>query len=72
MAALTTAEEYALVREAIQTLTTSAQSTVSFSVDGLSVTYSQQQLPWLQDRERELVRRLNQRNIRKRTFPDFT
>ncbi len=72
MAALTTAEEYALVREAIQTLTTSAQSTVSFSVDGLSVTYSQQQIPWLQDRERELVRRLNQRNIRKRTFPDFT
>ena len=71
MAVLTTAQEFAAVREAIQTLTTTGRSIVSFSVGDLNVTYSQSQLPWLEAREIELARRLNQRNIRKRTSPDF-
>ena len=72
MAALSTAEEYAAVREAIQTLTTTGQSIASFTVGGtISVSYSASQLPWLQDRELELARRLTVRNTRKRTIPVF-
>lgn len=72
MAALTTALEYAAVREAIQTLTTTGQQIVSISQDGATVTYAANQLPWLQAREIELARRLSTRNTRKRTRPDFT
>jgi len=69
--ALTTAQEYDAVRTAIQTLTTTGQSIVSFNVGDLQVTYNQTQLQWLEKREIELARRLSQRNIRKRTVADF-
>jgi hypothetical protein len=72
MAALTLVQEYAAVREAIQTLSTTGTPVASFSVDGVQVSYSQTQLTWLQDREEVLSRRINARNIRKRTLPDFT
>ena len=72
MAPVSTAAEYELVREAIQALTSTSQNTVSFSVDGVQVTYAQSQLTMLQDREIELAKRLSQRNIRKRTRPDFS
>ena len=77
MTALTHAAEYAAVREAIQQLTTlntdgSRRDVVSFQVDGMSVTYSAAQLPQLQDRERELLKRLSIRNSRKRVTPDFS
>lgn len=72
MAALTTAQEYDAVRLAIQTLTATGSVRTSVSVDGMSVSYSASQLPWLERREIELARRLSQRNIRKRTFGDFS
>jgi len=72
MAALTLVQEYAAVRTAIQTLSTTGTPVASFSVDGVQVSYSQTQLTWLQDREEVLSRRINARNIRKRTLPDFT
>ena len=72
MAAVSLQAEYALVREAIQTLTASSENVVSFSVDGVQVSYSQNQLQALQDREAVLVKRINARNLRKRTVPDFT
>jgi hypothetical protein len=71
MAALTTAQEYQAVREAIQTLTSTGQSMVSFSVDGMSVTYSASQLPWLEKREEVLANRICTRNRRKRTTAAF-
>lgn len=71
MAALTTAQEYASVREAIQTLTATGASVVSVSMGEFSTTYSASQLPNLQARELELARRLTVRNTRKRTFPEF-
>ncbi len=71
MAALTTAQEYAVVREAIQSLTATGQSAVSFSVDGISYSYNASQLSLLQSREAELARRLTVRNTRKRTSPEF-
>lgn len=77
MAALTHAQEYSAVREAIQLLTTldgngARRDMVSFSVDGMTVSYSSAQLQWLQEREKELARRLTQRNVRKRVTPDYT
>lgn len=71
MAALTTAAEYAVVREAIQTLTATGQAVVSVTLDGMSHTYSASQLSNLQAREVELARRLTARNTRKRTTPEF-
>jgi len=71
MAALTTAQEYQLVREAIQTLTTTGASVVSVSVDGMSKTYQSSQMPLLQERERELANRMCTRNRRKRTISSF-
>ena len=77
MAALTTAQEYAAVREAIQLLTSldgsgNRRDMVSISVaDGMTVSYSTAQLLQLQDRERDLLRRLTIRNVRKRTQCDF-
>jgi hypothetical protein len=71
MAALSTAAEYQVVREAIQTLTATGQAVVSVSLDGMSYTYSASQLPNLQEREIELARRLSVRNTRKRTIPEF-
>jgi len=72
MATLTTAQEYAAVREAIQTLTTTGAVRTSVTVDGMIVAYSASQLPWLEKREIELARRLSQRNIRKRTWGDYS
>ena len=72
MAALTTAQEYQAVREAVQTLTATGQSMVSFSIDGMTVSYSASQLPWLQSREVELANRICNANRRKRTSPDFS
>jgi hypothetical protein len=77
MAALTTAQEYQAVREAIQQLTTlgtdgKRRDRVSVSIDGVSVSYSGSQLDTLMHRERELASRLCQRNARKRTTPDFS
>jgi hypothetical protein len=72
MALLTTAKEYAAVREAIQTLTSTGQSMVSFTVDGMSVQYSASQLPWLEQRERTLAGRMTAHNVRKRVTPDFS
>jgi hypothetical protein len=72
MAALTTAQEYEAVRTAIQTLSTTGQAMVSFTLGGMSVSYSASQMPWLEKREVELARRLSQRNIRKRTLGDFS
>ncbi len=71
MAALTTAQEYAAVREAIQTLTATGQSVVAVSIAGMNVSYAASQLPHLQQRELELARRLTVRNTRKRTMPEF-
>ncbi len=77
MAALTTAQEYDAVREAIQRLSTldssgNPQNVVSFSIEGFAVSYSASQLPELQKREVELARRLATRNLRKRVTPDFS
>ena len=71
MAVLSTAQEYQQVRQAIQKLS-SGKARVSFSVDGVTVTYDRDQMRWLQDRELELARRLSIRHTRKRTRPDFT
>ena len=72
MALLTTAQEYAAIREAIQTLTATGQSVVSLNVDGVSVSYSASQLTNLQAREIELANRICNANRRKRTSPDFS
>ena len=71
MGALTTAQEYESVREAIQELTATGKSLVSVSTDGMTRSYSASQLTMLQAREMELARRLSLRNTRKRTTPDF-
>ena len=72
MALLTTAQEYAAIREAIQTLTATGQSVVSLNVDGVAVSYAASQLTNLQAREIELANRICNRNRRKRTSPDFS
>ena len=77
MALLTTAQEYAAVREAIQKLTTldssgNRRDIVSTSIGSLSVSYSSSQLPELQKREIELAKRLSVRQSRKRVTPDFS
>lgn len=77
MAALTTSQEYQAIREAIQLLSTldstgKRRDRVSFSVDGLSVSYAANQIQWLQARETELANRICNRNRRKRTSPDFS
>jgi hypothetical protein len=71
MTTLTTVQEYAAVREAIQQLSTTGNAIVSFQVGDMQVSYSQSQLKWLQERERELAKRITQRNSRKRVTPDF-
>ena len=73
MAALTTAEEYAAVRLAIQTLTTTGSLPASFTLGDMAVNYTvAQQIAILEKREETLAARLTQRNVRKRTRPDFT
>ena len=72
MAALTHAQEYAAVREAIQTLTATGASVATVSIDGISVTYHASQLLALQSREQVLAGRITARNVRKRVTPDFT
>lgn len=70
--ALTTAQEYQVVREAIQTLTATGQSVVSVTIDGMSHTFSASQLVNLQAREEVLANRICNANRRKRTSPDFS
>lgn len=77
MAAITTALEYAAVREAIQQLTTldsdgNRRDIVTFTLDGMTVSYASNQIDWLQKRELELAKRLTIRNVRKRVTPDFS
>jgi pyruvate kinase len=77
MAALTTAQEYQAIREAIQKLTTldsngKRRDFVTVSVGDISTSYSASQLPELQKREIELANRRCNRNRRKRTSPDFS
>lgn len=69
--ALSTAQEYTAIREALQIFST-GKSTASVSIDGMTVTYQSTQAAFLQQREMELARRLSIRNVRKRTRPDFT
>lgn len=71
MATLTTVQEYDAVRAAIQAFAT-GESVYSFNLGDMAVTYHSTQAAWLQERERELAKRLSQRNIRKRTIPDFS
>ena len=76
MALLTTSEELAKIREAIQLITsdTTGQALSSFDLDGLEISYAppQQMLSSLMKREKELLKRLTIRNVRKRTIPDFS
>jgi hypothetical protein len=77
MAAMTTAQEYQAIREAIQQLCSvaadgSRKDIVSFNVAGMSVSYSSNQLDFLQSREKELAARLTAHNRRKRTIPDHS
>lgn len=77
MAALTTVQEYAAVRECIQQLTTldstgARRDIASFTLGGMTVSYNTSQLKWLQEREVELAKRITQRNVRKRVTPDFS
>ena len=72
MAVLTTAEELAQVREALQALTTDSEAVVSFNVDGVQVSYNNSHMTQLQDREKELIKRLTIRNVRKRVTPNFS
>lgn len=69
--ALSTAQEYQAIREALQIFST-GKSTASVSIDGMTVTYQSTQADFLQGREMELARRLSIRNVRKRTRPDFS
>jgi len=71
MSALSTQQEYDAIREAIQTLTATGQSTVSISVDGMSMTYNASQLTQLAAREVELANRICNKNRRKRVSPGF-
>jgi len=71
MAALTTQQEYDAIREAIQTLTATGQSTVSVSVDGMSVSYNASQMTQLAEREVVLANRICNKNRRKRVIPGF-
>lgn len=76
MAALTTAQEYSALREAIQQISTldangKRRDFATVTVDGMTVSYSAAQLDSLQARERELAKRLTVRNARKRTTSDF-
>ena len=77
MAALTTAQEYQAIREAIQLLSTldstgARRDSVSFTIGDLTMSYSASQLPALQAREVELANRICNVNRRKRTSPDFS
>ena len=67
----TTAAELTLVQAALAVVST-GQTYSGFTLDGMSVTYDLSHKAYLQEREAELLKRLNIRNIRKRTFPDFS
>ena len=70
MPALTHAQEYAALREALQAFST-GRPAATVQIGELSITYTSGQMEWMQIRERELARRLSVRNVRKRTVPDF-
>jgi hypothetical protein len=71
MASLTTAQELESIRAALQ-LFSQGQSTASVTIGDISLTYQSTQAQFLVDREKELLRRLSVRNVRKRTLPDFS
>ena len=71
MALLTTDQEYRAVRQALQ-LFSQGRVRASFVIDGVSVTYQQGQMEFLERREKELAARLSRRNVRKRTQPDYS
>jgi len=71
MPLLTTRQEYDAVREALQ-LFSQGQSIAMISQGDMQITYHANQMPQLQMREKELLRRLSITNSRKRTRPDFT
>jgi hypothetical protein len=71
MATLTLLQEYDAVRQALQAIE-GGDEVFNFTLGDMSVSYHADQKDFLQQREIELAKRLTQRNIRKRTFPDFT
>ena len=71
MAALSTSAELAALQEALQAFG-AGQVAHTVTVGDMSLTYTAAQEKWMMDREKELLRRLTIRNVRKRTFPDFT
>jgi hypothetical protein len=65
-----TIKSTATMLEEVQTaITTLMSGARSVTIDG--ITYSQDSVQQLQQREETLFRRLNQSNLRKRTTPDF-
>ena len=73
MTALSTAAEYDLVRTAIQALYTTGVLPPNFTLGDMTISDNvPAQIAQLEKREETLARRLNQRNVRKRTSPDFT
>ena len=73
MAALTIAAEYDLVRTAIQSIYSTGALPPNFSLGDMTISDNVSvQIAMLEKREETLARRLNQRNVRKRTSPNFT
>lgn len=71
MADPTTREMWSAVRLALAAFA-AGDSIYSFNLGDLQITYNSTQKEWLQDREKELAKQLSIRNVRKRTFPDFS
>jgi hypothetical protein len=71
MPLLSTAQEYASIREALQ-LFSQGKATASVTIDGMTVSYQATQADYLMKREKDLAMRLSVRNVRKRTRPDFS
>jgi len=69
--ALTVAQEYQAIREALQ-LFSQGKATASVTIDGMTVAYQSTQADYLMKREKDLAMRLSVRNVRKRTRPDFS
>lgn len=72
---MTIAQELELIREVIRNLELGLSEgnapIASYTIDGVSVSYSAAQLPFLREREKELAKRLLMREIRKRTYPQW-
>ena len=73
MAVLTTAQEYEKVREAIQSLYSTGALPPDFTLGDMTISgNASAQISQLEKREATLAARLTQRNVRKRTRPDFS